>query len=108
METQIMMSIGKRVASIGAVVAALAIAGPAAADAATLPGPAQTSTVSPVSGAFQAGIDAALGGWNAGAQAAAGGFSAGAAALGLPFQFSVQTGFFGLPQVGAVPLLPPR
>jgi hypothetical protein len=105
---KIMLSIGKRAAAIGAVVAALAIAGPAAAaDAATFPTPAQPPAPA-VSGAFQAGIDAALGGWNAGAQAAAGGFSAGAAALGLPFQFSVQTGLFGVPHVGVAPLLPTR
>jgi hypothetical protein len=99
MEMKIMLSIGKRAAAIGAVAAALAIAGPAAADAATFP-TLTAPAASPVSGAFQAGIDAALGGWNAGAQAAAGGFSAGAAALGLPFQFRVQTGLYGVPRVG--------
>jgi hypothetical protein len=107
-----MLSIGKRAAGVGAVVAALAIAGPVAgASAAILPTPAQTpapvvSPATPFSGAYQAGIDAAVGGWNAGAQAAAGGWNAGAAALGLPFQFTAQNGPFGVQHVGVAPLLP--
>jgi hypothetical protein len=100
----IMVSIGKRAGgATAAVLAALAIAGPATADAATIPA-MPAPAVTPVSGAFQAGIDAALGGWAAGAEAAAGGFNAGAAALGLPFQFEVQTGLFGVPHVGLASL----
>jgi hypothetical protein len=79
-----MVSIGKRAAGLGAVVAIIATAGPiSAADAATTPAAAP----SPVVQAFQTGALAAIGGWNAGADAAVYGWNAGAAALGLPFQF---------------------
>jgi hypothetical protein len=108
-----MFSIAKRAAGLGAVVAVIAVAGPVAgAHAATLPTPlpapaplvAQTG---PVAGAYQAGLDAALGGWNAGADAAVGGWNAGASALGLPFQFSVQsTGPLGLHTAGVTSLVP--
>jgi hypothetical protein len=104
-----MMSIRKRTAAAGAVVAMIAAAGPVAgASAATFPvaSPALPgmSLQGPYSGAYQAGADAAIGGWTAGATAAAGGFSAGAAALGLPFSFAVQPGLTGLPTVGIAPL----
>jgi hypothetical protein len=89
-----MLSIGKRAAGLGAVVTALAIAGPVSiAGASTAPAATPAPVVSPyVSGAFQAGLAAAVGGWNAGADAAVGGWNAGLAALGSPFQFSVHTG----------------
>jgi hypothetical protein len=116
-----MVHISKRVASVGAAVAMIATAGPiAAAGAATGPvtPPAIVASlnaqnphvaawqagIDQATGPFQAGADAAIGGWNAGATAAAGGFSAGAAALGLPFQFAVQTGPFGVSTVGPAPL----
>jgi hypothetical protein len=61
----------------------------------------------PIGGAYQAGADAAIGGWNAGADAAVGGFNAGAAALGMPFQFTVNTGGpFGLHTGGIAPVTP--
>jgi hypothetical protein len=120
-----MVSISKRAAGLGAAVAIMATAGPAAvAGAATVPpvtGPAIVASVNAqnpysatwkagfdqASAPFQAGADAAIGGWNAGAAAAAGGFSAGAAALGLPFQFAVQTGPLGLNTLGPAPLTAP-
>jgi hypothetical protein len=109
-----MMSIRKRTAAVGAVVAMIAAAGPVAgASAAAFPlaSPALPALpASPYSGAYQAGADAAIGGWTAGATAAAGGFNAGAAALGLPASFAVQPGFGGLPTVGiagfGLPLAP--
>jgi hypothetical protein len=108
-----MMSIGKRAAGIGAAVAMIATAGPVSlAGASTAPsaGPAAVvspvvSPVGPIGGAFQAGADAAIGGWNAGADAAVGGWNAGAAALGLPFQFTVNSsGPFGLHTAGVASL----
>jgi hypothetical protein len=121
-----MVSISKRAASVGAAVAMIATAGPVAvAGASTAPvtPPAivaslhapSLSTQNPYSATWKAGIDqasapfqagaaAAIGGWNAGAAAAAGGFSAGAAAMGLPFQFTVQSGPFGVNGVGLAPL----
>jgi hypothetical protein len=79
------------------------------------PMPASLSAQNPYSAAWKAGIDqasapfqagaaAAIGGWNAGADAAAGGWNAGAAALGLPFQFAVQTGPAGVHGVVVAPL----
>jgi hypothetical protein len=116
-----MVSISKRAAGIGAAMAMIATAGPVAvAGAATVPvtppaivanlnahtpyGATWQPAVDLTTGPFAAGADAAIAGWNAGATAAAGGFSAGAAALGLPSQFSVQTGPFGLSTVAAPPL----
>jgi hypothetical protein len=117
-----MVSIGKRAAGIGLAVAMIAAAGPVAlAGAAT---PASTKAImvppigplvqplaapalpaGPVGAAFQAGADAAIGGWNAGADAAVGGWNAGATALGLPFQFTVNTsGPLGLHTAGVAPL----
>ena len=112
-----MTSIGKRAAGLGAAVAMIATIGPvSAAGASTVPtaAPVPAALVSPVvwpagpvSGAFQAGADAAIGGWNAGADAAVGGFNAGAAALGLPFQFTVNAGGpLGLHSAGMTSLLP--
>jgi hypothetical protein len=43
-------------------------------------------------------------GWNAGADAAIGGWNAGATALGLPFQFTVNTGAFGVHAAGLAPV----
>jgi hypothetical protein len=110
-----MMSIGKRAAGIGAVVAIIATAGPVAiAGAATAPGaipdpPAVSSPFGAFGPAYQAGADAALGGWNAGADAAVGGWNAGAAALGLPFQFTVNTsGPFGAHTAGVAALQPSK
>jgi hypothetical protein len=61
--------------------------------------------VGPVGAAYQAGTAAAVGGWNAGADAAVGGWNAGASALGLPFQFTVQTtGPLGVHSAGIAPL----
>jgi hypothetical protein len=98
-----MVSIRKRVAAVGAAAAMIAVAGPVSgAGAATFPvvAPVQAG---PISGAYQAGAAAAIGGWNAGADAAVGGFNAGAAALGLPFQFGVNTsGPLGLHTAGVV------
>ncbi|MCW3015361.1 MAG: hypothetical protein JWO02_2453 [Solirubrobacterales bacterium] len=117
-----MVSIGKRVAGIGAAVAMIAAAGPVAvAGAATVPVAAPAAMVSPVmssvgpfrpfgpiSAADQAGADAAIGGWNAGADAAVGGLNAGAVALGLPFQLNVNTsGPLGLHTAGVAPLSAP-
>jgi hypothetical protein len=104
-----MMSISKRVASTGAIVAILATAGPvAAASASTVPTAAPAAVVSPVGpigGAYQAGVLAAVGGLNAGADAAVGGWNAGAAALGLPFQFTTTSfGPLGLHVPGVGPL----
>jgi hypothetical protein len=106
-----MVSIGKRVAGIGAAVAMIAAAGPVGvAGAATVPAvapPAIVSPVGPLSGAYQAGADAAIGGWNAGADAAVGGWNAGAAALGLPSQLTVNTsGPLGVHTVGVTPPAP--
>jgi hypothetical protein len=112
-----MVSIRKRAAGIGVAVAMIAAAGSigvAGASAATPllgPGPLVPRPVAPgpISGAYQAGADAAIGGWNAGADAAVGGFNAGAAALGLPFQYSVQTyGPLGLHRAGIAPLMATR
>ena len=102
-----MFSLAKRAAGLGAVVAAIAVAGPVSgASAATLPTPLQGPGVAQ-SGPYQAGIDAAVGGWNAGADAAVGGWNAGAAALGLPFQFTVQSGGpLGLHSAGVTSLAP--
>jgi hypothetical protein len=63
-----------RITAAGAVIAALAFAGPVAAANAA---PAQ----SPVQGAYQAGANAALDGFQAGAAAAQSGWQAGSAAL---------------------------
>jgi hypothetical protein len=112
-EMKDMVSIGKRAGGIAAAVALIATVGPvAAASAATVP-TAPAAVVSPViwpagplSGAFQAGADAAIGGWNAGANAAVGGWNAGAAALGLPFQFTVNAGPLGVDTAGLASLLP--
>jgi hypothetical protein len=101
-----MLSIRKRVAGVGAAVALITAAAPAAlAGAATVPGP---TPLGPVAGAYAAGTAAAIGGWNAGAAAAVGGWNAGAAALGLPFQFTVTPGPFGVHGAGVAPLLPPH
>jgi hypothetical protein len=92
-----MMSIWKRVAGVGAAAALFATTGPVAlAGAATLPVavPAPAPIVypaGPIGAAFQAGTEAAIGGLNAGADGAVGGWNAGAAALGLPFQFTINT-----------------
>jgi hypothetical protein len=96
-----MLSIGKRVAGIGAVTAALALAGPVATAGAApqAPGPP-----SPVAGAFQAGWNGMVFGWNAGAQGAAFGWSAGAAAMGLPFRFVVAPGPLGVGHVIVAPV----
>jgi hypothetical protein len=87
-----MLSIAKRAAGLGAVVAVIAVAGPiSGASAATFPtplpvaGPVVSQPTGPIAGA-----DAAIGGWNAGA-----------AALGLPFSFTQQTaGPLGLHTAG--------
>ena len=116
-----MVSISKRAAGVGAAVAMIATAGPVAvAGAATAPVTppaivANVNTQNPdlatwkagfdqASGPFQVGAAAAIGGWNAGADAAVGGWNAGAAALGLPFQFAVQTGPFGVHGAVVAPL----
>ena len=110
-----MLSIAKRAAGVGAVVALIAAVGPVSgAGAATfptpppIPAPAPAPMVSPlVSGADQAGLNAAIGGWNAGVDAAIGGLNAGGAALGLPFQLSAQTvGPLGLRTAAVTPLAP--
>jgi hypothetical protein len=94
-----MVSIRTRAAAVGAAVAMIGIAGPTAtAGAATFP-PAAIAP-GPIAGAFQAGAVAALGGWNAGADAAVGGWNAGLAAMGAPFQLTVNTGPFGLHGAG--------
>jgi hypothetical protein len=108
------VSIGKRVAAIGAAVVMIGTAGPVAlAGASTLPAatPAMVSPLGPigafgpVGGAYQAGAAAAIGGWNAGTAGAVGGWNAGAAALGLPFQFTVNAGGpFGVHTAGLAPL----
>jgi hypothetical protein len=116
-----MVPISKRAAGVGAAVAMIVTAGPVAvAGAATVPvtPPAIVANVhtqnrdaatwnagfDQASAPFQAGAAAAIGGWNAGADAAVGGFNAGAAALGLPFQFAVQTGPLGLHGAAVAPL----
>jgi hypothetical protein len=92
-----MLSIAKRAAGLGAVVALLAAAGPiSGASAATLPTPLPVAgpiaaPAGPAAAAYQAGLNAAVGGLNAGTDAAIGGWNAGASALGLPFQFSQGT-----------------
>ena len=101
------MSVGKRAAVIGAILASMATAAPVAlADA---PG-ANANVIQPagpVAGAYQAGIVAAVGGWNAGADAAVGGLNAGGAALGVPFQLTLQTaGPLGLHVLAWPPLVP--
>ena len=85
------MSIGKRAAVIGAVVASMATAAPVAL--ADVPGTNVNvvQPTGPVAGAYQAGIDAAVGGWNAGADAGIAGLNAGGAALGVPFQLTLQS-----------------
>jgi hypothetical protein len=101
-----LVSIGKRAACIAAAVGIIAMAGPVAhASAAPFPTAAPQFAPGPIGGAYQAGADAAIGGWNAGADAAVGGFNAGAAALGMPFQFTVNTGGpLGLHMAGMEPL----
>jgi hypothetical protein len=103
-----MVSIRKRAAGIGAVIAIAAAAAPVTANAAILPvaTPAPVvAPVGPVGAAYQAGTAAAIGGWNAGADAAIGGWNAGAAALGLPFQFTVNTqNRLGVHSAGLAPL----
>jgi hypothetical protein len=107
-----MVSIGKRAAGIGAVVAMISAAGPVAGAGASTglaatPG-AQFAPLGPITAAYQAGAEAAIGGWNAGADAAVGGWNAGATALGLPFQFTAQpTGPLGLHTPGLAPLTVP-
>jgi hypothetical protein len=106
-----MVSIRKRAAGIGVAVAMIAAAGPVSmAGASTVPAAAPRAMIAPgpISGAYQAGAAAAIGGWNAGADAAVGGFNAGAAALGMPFQFTIQTaGPLGLHKAGVAPLFGP-
>jgi hypothetical protein len=98
------VSIGKRAAAIGAAVAIIATASPVALASAST---TQATAPGPIAGAYQAGAVAAIGGWNAGADAAVGGWNAGAAAMGLPFQFTVNTGGpFGLHTGGIAPLTP--
>jgi hypothetical protein len=105
-----MVSIAKRAAGLGAVVALIVAVGPVSgASAATLPTPIVSPAVpaGPIAGAYQAGLDAAVGGWNAGADAAIGGWNAGAAALGVPFQLTQRSvGALGLHGAGLTPLLP--
>ncbi|HMJ37110.1 MAG TPA: hypothetical protein VK501_24610 [Baekduia sp.] len=105
------MSIGKRVAGIGAAVAIIATVGPVSlAGASTVPTMAPPSVASPfippaISGAYQAGADAAIGGWNAGADAAIGGLNAGAAVFGLPYQLTMNTsGPLGLHTASLAPI----
>ena len=102
------VSIGKRAAAIGAAVFIIATAGPVAlAGAQALPTPGPAAAPGPIAGAYQAGAAAAIGGWNAGTAGAVGGWNAGAAALGLPFQFTVNTGGpFGVHTAGIAPLTP--
>ena len=106
------MSIRKRAVAIGAAVVMIGTAGPVAlAGASTVPvsasAPATASAVGPIDGAFQAGTAAAIGGFNAGTAGAVGGWNAGATALGLPFQFTVNTGGpFGVHTAGVAPLVP--
>jgi hypothetical protein len=102
-----MLSIGKRAAGVGAVVAAAATLGIAStAGATTIPHlsanqPAAYTPSGPVAGAFQTGAAAAIFGWNAGADAAAYGWNAGAAAMGLPFGFAATAvGPFGIHVAG--------
>jgi hypothetical protein len=86
-----------------AAVGPVAVAGASTSRVATPP--AMVAPVGPFSAAFQAGSDAAIGGWNAGTDAAVGGLNAGAAALGMPFQLTVNTsGPLGL-HVGALAAL---
>jgi hypothetical protein len=104
-----MVSIGKRAAGIGAVVAMISAAGPVSGAGAS-PGPAAAppalvASFAPITGAYQAGAEAAIGGWNAGADAAVGGWNAGAAALGMPFRFTATPrGPLGLHGAGVAPL----
>jgi hypothetical protein len=99
-----MVSIGKRAAGIGAAVAMIVSAGPVSLAAAA---PAPVAPAGPFTAAYQAGSAAALGGWNAGADAAVGGWNAGATALGLPFQFTLNTsGPMGLHTAGVAPVTP--
>jgi hypothetical protein len=86
-------------------------AGPVAlAGASTVPvsatAPPPAAAVGPIGGAFQAGAAAAIGGFNAGTAGAVGGWNAGAAALGMPFQFTVNGGPFGINTAGVAPLVP--
>jgi len=104
-----MISIGKRAACIGGVVALVAAAAPVAS--ADTPSAARAAPASlwqpsgPVAGAFQAGANAMIFGWNAGTDAAIGGLNAGGAALGVPFQLNVQTqGPLGLHVAGWAPV----
>jgi hypothetical protein len=105
-----MISIGKRAACIGAVVALVAAAAPVAS--ADTPSAAQAAPAplwqptGPVAGAFQAGANAMIFGWNAGTDAAVFGLNAGGAALGVPFQLTVQTpGPGGVHVVGWAPIV---
>jgi hypothetical protein len=108
------MSIIKRAAGLGGLVALIVAVGPVSGASATtlptpiaIPAPAPVTLSGPVGGAYQAGIDAAVGGWNAGADAALGGFNAGASALGLPFSFTEQTvGPLGLHTAAVTPVSP--
>ncbi len=119
-----MVPISKRVAAAGAAVAMIATAGPVAvAGAATSPvtPPAIMASVSAqnpqfaarpagidqLTGPFAAGAAAAIGGFNAGTAGAVGGWNAGAAALGLPFQFAVAPGPFGVNGAVVTPLAIP-
>ena len=105
-----MVPVWKRVAGIGAAVAMIATAGPvAAAGAATLPAlPAAAPPAAQVTGPFQTGAAAGIAGWNAGVAGGVGGLNAGAAALGLPFQLTINTGGpFGLDTTGLAPLAIP-
>jgi hypothetical protein len=117
-----MVSIGKRAAGIGAVVAMIAAVGPVSlASASTGPivppapvvlpaGPIVPQApvglpAGPINGAFQAGLDAEVGGLNAGTDAAVGGWNAGAAALGVASPFTVQqSGPLGLHVPAMAPL----
>jgi hypothetical protein len=107
-----MVSIGKRAAGLGAVVALISAAGPVAGASASTGLPAapaaRVAALGPIGGAYQAGAEAAIGGWNAGADAAVGGWNAGATALGLPFQFTAAPrGPLGLHTPGVAPLTVP-
>jgi hypothetical protein len=100
------VSIGKRAAAIGAAVVVIATAGPVTlAGASTTSAAAPVAVPGPIAGAYQAGAAAAIGGWNAGTAGAVGGWNAGAAAMGLPFQFTVNAGGpFGVNTAGIAPL----
>jgi hypothetical protein len=105
-----MMSIWKRAAAIGAAAAMIGTAGPgvALASAATFPSVAPVAApVGPIGGAYQAGAIAAIGGLNAGADAAVGGWNAGLTAMGVPFQFAVNTwGPLHVPGIASLPAIP--